>query len=152
MEVDYLSTAKYNNVELKYHLVYDSLTGERMEGTMTFGQRVRARREELGLTQEELATRLGYKSKSSINKIETGNNNLPLPKVERFAKALEIDPGLLMGWDEEQEEPEKYYLSSREQHIIGLFTGLNDEGQRRFVEYVNDLLKIQGYRAEDKEK
>ena len=50
------------------------------------GDRIRARREELGLTQEELATRLGYKSKSSINKIETGNNNLPMPKVDRRAQ------------------------------------------------------------------
>ena len=37
---------------------------------MTFGERVKEKREELGMTQEELAGKLGYKSRASINKIE----------------------------------------------------------------------------------
>ena len=37
---------------------------------MTVGDRIRARRTELGMTQEELAKKAGYKSRSSINKIE----------------------------------------------------------------------------------
>lgn len=36
--------------------------------------RIRQRREKLDLSQEELARRLGYRSKSSINKIEKGIN------------------------------------------------------------------------------
>lgn len=119
---------------------------------MTFGQRVRARREELGLTQEELATRLGYKSKSSINKIETGINNLPMSKVARFARALEIDPDLLMGWGDEPEESPQYDLTDREKRVLELFSGLNGEGQRRFIEYVTDLLRIREYRIEDDEE
>mgnify|MGYP002709301167 CR=1 FL=1 len=51
--------------------------------------RIRARREELGLSQEELAARMGYKSKSSINKIEMGVNVIPQSKVLAFAKALD---------------------------------------------------------------
>ena len=35
------------------------------------GDRIRARRIELGLTQDELAERLGYASKTSVNKVET---------------------------------------------------------------------------------
>ena len=57
------------------------------------------RREELGLTQEEVAKRCGYKSRSSINKIEL-SRDLPLRKVEIMADALETTPGVLMGWDE----------------------------------------------------
>ena len=56
---------------------------------MTIGDRIRTRREELGLTQKELAERLGYKTKSSITKIEAGDNNLPITKVAKIAKALE---------------------------------------------------------------
>lgn len=37
---------------------------------MTIGQRIKVRREELNMSQEELAKRIGYKSRSSINKIE----------------------------------------------------------------------------------
>ena len=40
------------------------------------GKRIRTRREELGITQEELASRLGYKSKTTIAKIENGTNNM----------------------------------------------------------------------------
>ena len=38
---------------------------------MNIGERIRNRREELGLTQEELAKKLGYKSRSSVNNVET---------------------------------------------------------------------------------
>ena len=37
---------------------------------MTIGQRIKQRREELQMSQEELATKLGFKSRSSVNKIE----------------------------------------------------------------------------------
>lgn len=61
-------------------------------------QRIRSRREELGLSQEELAKRMGYKSRSSINKIELGENDIPQSKIEAFAKALSTTPAYLMGW------------------------------------------------------
>lgn len=39
---------------------------------MTIGERIKFRREELGMSQEELAHKIGYKSRSAVNKIETG--------------------------------------------------------------------------------
>ena len=48
-------------------------------------KRIRARREELGISQEELARRMGYKSRSSINKIEKGENDIPQSKIVAFA-------------------------------------------------------------------
>lgn len=60
---------------------------------------IKKRREELGLSQEELAARLGYKSRSSINKIELGLSDIPFSKIPLFAKALEINPEILMGWE-----------------------------------------------------
>ena len=59
--------------------------------------RVRLRREELGLSQEQLAQRMGYRSKSSITKLEKGVNDIPQSKVEEFAAALETTPAWLMG-------------------------------------------------------
>lgn len=44
------------------------------------GERIRIKREELGITQDELAQLTGYKSRSSINKIEKGGNDLPQSK------------------------------------------------------------------------
>ena len=61
-------------------------------------KRIRQRREELGMTQDELAQKLGYKSRSSINKIEKGENDIPQSKIVAFANALDIAPESLMGW------------------------------------------------------
>lgn len=66
-------------------------------------QRIKMRREELGLSQEALAKRMGYKSKSSINKIEMGINDIPQSKVLAFARALNTTTAYLMGDDNSRE-------------------------------------------------
>ena len=63
--------------------------------------RIRQRREELGMSQEELAARMGYRSKSSITKIEKGINDIPQNKVEDFAAALETTTAWLLGLESE---------------------------------------------------
>lgn len=67
---------------------------------MTVYERIRQRRLELGMSQDELAKKLGYKSRSSINKIELGKNDAQLSKIADIAKALGTTPGYLMGWNE----------------------------------------------------
>lgn len=66
----------------------------------TIGDRIKKRREELGLTQQELAEKLGYKSKSSINKIELNIQNLTQSKIKAIAIALKTTPSYIMGWNE----------------------------------------------------
>ena len=66
-------------------------------------KRIRQRREELGLSQDELAKKMGYKSRSSINKIEKGENDIPQAKIEAFARALDTTTAYLLGIDEEKE-------------------------------------------------
>lgn len=58
---------------------------------------IRNRRIELGLSQRELAERLGYKSTSTIAKIESGVNDIPQSKMADFAKALNTTISKLMG-------------------------------------------------------
>ena len=66
----------------------------------TIGERIRLRREQLGLSQEELAKALGYKSRSSINKIELGLQKLTQSKIASIAEALQTTPDYIMGWDD----------------------------------------------------
>lgn len=66
----------------------------------TIGSRIRNRREELGLSQDELGKRLGYKSRSSINKIELDQRSLTQSKIKAIADALETTPSYIMGWNE----------------------------------------------------
>lgn len=49
------------------------------------GERIRTRRIELKLTQQDLADKLGYKSKTTINKIEMGINDIVQTKIAAFA-------------------------------------------------------------------
>lgn len=64
------------------------------------GERIKNRRIELGLSQGELAKILGYKSRSTINKIEKGINDITQSKVVAFARALNTTVSYLMGWDD----------------------------------------------------
>lgn len=64
----------------------------------TIGDRIRSRRLELGYTQEELSTKLGYKNRSSVNQMEN-STELPLKKITRLAEVLKVSPSYLMGWD-----------------------------------------------------
>jgi transcriptional regulator with XRE-family HTH domain len=52
-----------------------------------FGDAVRARREELGLTQEDLADRAGI-HRTYLSDVERGGRNLSLINIEKLAEAL----------------------------------------------------------------
>jgi len=77
---------------------------------MCIGKRIADRRTYLGFTQEELADKLGYRSKSTITKIEKGINDIPQSKIVLFADALETTPAFLMGWTDDpynyEEDPD----------------------------------------------
>lgn len=110
---------------------------------MTIGQRVKLRREELGLSQEELAKRIGYKSKTSINKIELDFRNLTQSKIKAIADALETTPSYIMGWDEEAAEAAKKAVPSEEDslnaEIIKLFMGLTADQKKEALNYLRYL-------------
>jgi transcriptional regulator with XRE-family HTH domain len=69
----------------------------------TVGENISLMRKQLGWTQEELAKMMGYKSKSTINKIELGINDIPQSKIKQFADVLGTTPAHLMGWYNEDE-------------------------------------------------
>ena len=68
------------------------------------GKKVKQRREELGLTQEELAHRMGFQTKSAINKIEKDVNDINQSKLIKLAEALECSPSYFI--DTEQKHPD----------------------------------------------
>ena len=71
---------------------------------MSIYEKIKNRRKELKISQDELAQMLGYTSRSSISKIESGENDIPQSKVEAFAKALKTTTAYLMGWEEEEKK------------------------------------------------
>ena len=73
---------------------------------MNLAEKIKIRRNELNMSQEELAKKMGYSSRSSINKIENGR---PVSQkiIYRLAKVLETTPAYLMGWEEETKKDSK---------------------------------------------
>ena len=81
---------------------------------MKIGDRIKHRRIELGMSQDELARRLGYRSRSSINKIEKDASGLPQTKIAAIASALQTTPSYIMGWEE---KIKKNPVGMAERHI-----------------------------------
>lgn len=96
---------------------------------MTIGQRIQRRREELGITQEELAHRIGYKSKSSINKIELDIQQLKQAKIKEIADALRTTPDYIMGWEDEIKEDPKPVctFTDEELRILNAYRSASDD-------------------------
>lgn len=67
---------------------------------MTVGERIKELRTNLGLTQDELAKKIGYKSRATVNKIESGDREITQSMIKKFADALHVSPNVIMGWED----------------------------------------------------
>lgn len=113
----------------------------------TVGERILIMRKQLGWTQEELAKRMGYKSKSTINKIEMGINDIPQSKIVMFAKVLGTTPAYLMGWNDSLKEtlpsPTIEELSEGEKAILELFNRVPEDQQKLVLQMIRAALGSQ---------
>lgn len=67
---------------------------------MTIGDRIRQRRQDLGLTLEDVAVKVGV-SRQTIQRYESGViASIPSDKIELLADILSSTPSDLMGWTE----------------------------------------------------
>lgn len=112
------------------------------------GNRIREKRKEIGITQDELAKRMGLTSKSTICKVETGKeDNLTLDRVAKYAEALGCSPHYLMGWDEKEAEPSHenavmlatVMKSATMAYYIKKINALSDEKKEALFKYIDFL-------------
>ena len=59
---------------------------------MKCGDKIRYYRELIGMSQDELARKVGYAGRSAVSRIESGKRDLTQSKVVQFAQALGVDP------------------------------------------------------------
>lgn len=112
---------------------------------MTTGERIRQLRIEHQMTQEELGARVGVQ-KAAIYKYENGLVvNLKRSILEKLAIVLETTPTYLMGM-EDAERQANIQLTSQQSALLAAFNQLNDEGQTKAVEYVEDLVLTGRYK------
>lgn len=78
---------------------------------MTIGDRIRIRREELDMSQTELAKKVGYSGRSAVSKVECGERELKQSMIVKLASALGTTPSYIMGWDDEEVEPSAWERS-----------------------------------------
>jgi transcriptional regulator with XRE-family HTH domain len=123
------------------------------QSKIEFGLRVKHRRQELGMTMEELAEKMGYKHKTSIQKIECGENSIPQNKIEQLAKCLDTTIQDLMGWTQMDIssddfaslvyntilEPLDYILPTEEEiKIIALYRKASDRDKKLILSILNE--------------
>jgi repressor LexA len=105
---------------------------------MTIGDRVRLKRIEKGLTQTELAEKLGYKSKSSVAHIEKGRD-IPRSLVVTLSEILDTTPAYIMGWTDEKSNvasvlPPKLYRVPLYESVSAGFGAYADSQIREYYE------------------
>ena len=133
---------------------------------LEIGERIKIQREKLKMSQDELAKRIGYKSRSSINKIELGHYNLTQSKIKAIADALETTPAYIMGWEELDESVDLEALRKQVKQAgvlsdlivsqygeaadeaLSMFTLLDEGDQREIRGEMKQMLKAPKYNLE----
>jgi len=77
---------------------------------MTIYERIKYLREQKGMSQQDLAEKVGFKTASAVNKIELGLRDINQTKIIAFAKALDTTPGYIMGWENDKQSSQTRYL------------------------------------------
>jgi CheY-like chemotaxis protein/DNA-binding XRE family transcriptional regulator len=75
---------------------------------LIFGSAVKARRWELGISQEELADRAGL-HRTYISDVERGARNLSLESIDKLARALELSVSALLDWTTDRSPSARLY-------------------------------------------
>ena len=71
-----------------------------MKNNDTIGSRIRAAREESGLSQLDLATALGFQSATAVSLIESNERGVSVEMLQRLAGTLHRDVKYFLGQEE----------------------------------------------------
>ena len=94
---------------------------------MKTGLAIAIRREQIGLSQEELGNKVGV-SKATISRWESGDiSNMRRDRIQRLADALKISPLLLL-----QEEVDEAFMDIQKE-------ATGDDARSRIIDYVDQL-------------
>lgn len=113
---------------------------------MTIYERIKYLRENLNMSQQELAEKVGYKDKSAISKVERGDRDINQTMIKKYANALGVTPTYILFGDEEinKNPPEQQILPEGELLLLELFRKLPKEAQESYTEKLREALKTLG--------
>ena len=104
---------------------------------MSFATRLRQAREQSGLTQQDLAEKLGV-TKSAIGNYENGVSSPKWDVLLKIFDILQVEPNFLY--------KDSFSLDVSESALLSSFDQLNEEGQQKAVDYVDDLVLTGRYK------
>lgn len=139
---------------------------------MTIGDKIKQLRTEREWSQEQVARMLGYKSRSTINKIELGINELTQSKIVAFANLFGVEPWQLLNdeplnmaeiksqWERTDRErmiqaEVKVYEDVQSMfgkaafELLSCFNQLNKAGQEKALAQIQDMIEIAKYRKDE---
>ena len=106
---------------------------------MSFASRLRQAREQSGLTQQDLAEKLGV-TKSAIGNYENGVSSPKWDILLKIFDVLKVEPNFLYQDSFSLETPETSPLTPQQSALLSSFDLLNEEGQQKALDYVDDLV------------
>jgi transcriptional regulator with XRE-family HTH domain len=116
-------------------------------GDMNFGQKLRKLRIEKGLTQQELAERLGYKTNSYVSDVESGHFIPSRDKLKKIARALDVPFKVL---EDMLLESRLEALGIKEPELLSLFKDIPSLPERDKRAIINAYLKVKERRMRKK--
>lgn len=112
------------------------------------GENIKKFREAKGLSQEQLANLLGYKSKSAISNWENGYNSPTDDKIQMMLDVFEVDANTLFGWDNaaqiksDAEELANLILKDAKiKDLIDVLKDINSEDMELILNFAKRLKK-----------
>lgn len=107
---------------------------------MTFGEIINKLRKEKGMTQDELAHAVGYKSRSTIAKIESGERDASQSMIIALANALNTSPSVLMGYDDVSVDKKSTpIIADRSATVVERIMNLSDAKLEKLEGYLDGL-------------
>lgn len=103
---------------------------------MNIYERIKALRIKNGMSQYDLALKVGYEGRSAISKVEQGKRDISQSMIVKYAEALGVTPAYLLYGDEENPSTEM----AEGEEILKAFNSLSPEKQKQFRDYLRFLL------------
>lgn len=111
---------------------------------MEIGEKIQKRRIELGMSQRELARKMGYNSNSTLNRIEKGTVDVNQAKIVQFAKALNCSIAYLMDWEEDKKIATDKNLTDGEKLLLELFHKVPDDKKEMLLKMIEVAIENRG--------
>ena len=102
-----------------------------------FGKKIKSIRKGHGLTQQEFADSLGYAHKSTINKIESGQEDMSYQKILVLLKEYNLTPNELFGDTNQEAKRDSCVV-----YIHGLFGSSNESAFYSFLSKKYDVIGL----------